>query len=85
MTVKTEISVRKDLFQEALTLAQTLEISYSQLFTKALEDFVQKYRQGNSVLDLSNNIPDLDSEEQIWLEARSLKLDERFPEDDESW
>ncbi len=84
MTVKTEISVPKDLFQEALDLAQDLNISSSQLFTSALEAFIQKHQAGKVPLDLSDSQYDLEHEEQIWLETKSLKLDERFLEDDET-
>ncbi len=41
-TVKTAISIQKDLFQEVNRLAEELHISRSKLFALAVRDFIKK-------------------------------------------
>jgi metal-responsive CopG/Arc/MetJ family transcriptional regulator len=45
MTVKTAISVDRDLFAEADALAATLAVSRSELYSLALRDYVRRQRQ----------------------------------------
>lgn len=42
MNVKTAISIDKTLFQEVNTAAQAMNISRSQFFAKAVEEFLRK-------------------------------------------
>jgi len=42
-TVKTAISVRKSLFEDADKLARKMQISRSRLFSLALEEFIQRW------------------------------------------
>jgi metal-responsive CopG/Arc/MetJ family transcriptional regulator len=42
--VKTAISLRESLFNEAEALARKLEVSRSQLFAMALENFIAQYQ-----------------------------------------
>jgi metal-responsive CopG/Arc/MetJ family transcriptional regulator len=41
--VKTAISLRRSLFEQAETLAQELHVSRSRLFVLALEDFIHRH------------------------------------------
>jgi metal-responsive CopG/Arc/MetJ family transcriptional regulator len=43
-TIKTAISIRKSLFEEAESLAQQLNISRSQLFGLAIESFIKNHQ-----------------------------------------
>jgi metal-responsive CopG/Arc/MetJ family transcriptional regulator len=42
--VKTDISLRKSLLEEAEVVAREMKISRSHLFMMAVEDFIQRYR-----------------------------------------
>ena len=44
-TVKTAISLPKPLFQQAETVAHELQISRSQLFARAVAEFVKRYER----------------------------------------
>jgi mRNA interferase MazF len=55
-TMKTSISIQKTLFDQAEILAQRLNISQSELFETAIEDFVRNYQ--NSTLLGENNKDD---------------------------
>jgi metal-responsive CopG/Arc/MetJ family transcriptional regulator len=52
-TIKTAISIKKTLFDQADALARKLNISRSSLFGMALENFIQKY-QNQILLDEIN-------------------------------
>jgi metal-responsive CopG/Arc/MetJ family transcriptional regulator len=52
-TVKTAISIRKDLFEKAELLSRKLNVSRSSLFGTALEDFLQRY-QNRELLEKIN-------------------------------
>ncbi len=43
-TVKTAISIQKNLFEKIELLSQKLNVSRSSLFAMALEDFLQRYQ-----------------------------------------
>ncbi len=43
-TMKTAISIREPLFQEAEVLAREMKLSRSRLFALALDEFIQKRR-----------------------------------------
>jgi len=49
-TIKTAISMPKSLFEQAETLAQQLQVSRSQLFGLAVEDFIKRH-QSQALLD----------------------------------
>jgi mRNA interferase MazF len=53
-TITTSISIEKTLFNQAETLAQHLNISQSDLFELALEDFINSY-QSPKLLDETGN------------------------------
>ena len=50
-SVKTAISLQKDLFKEVNTLARELHISRSKLFVLAVQDFVKKMRKPKYLTD----------------------------------
>ncbi len=52
-TVKTAISVRKTLFQQAEELARKMKVSRSRLFVLALEDFIRR-QENRDLLDKLN-------------------------------
>jgi antitoxin MazE6 len=63
--VKTAISIRESLFKEAEALARKLEISRSQMFTMALENFIRQY-ENRQLLEQINaaysDAPNLDEQ-----------------------
>ncbi|MBA4379709.1 MAG: CopG family transcriptional regulator [Anaerolinea sp.] len=52
-TIKTAISIQKSLFEQAESLAQTLNMSRSHLFGMAIETFIKNY-QNQTLLDEIN-------------------------------
>ena len=64
-TVKTAISIRKSLFDQANNLAEELQVSRSQLFVLAVEEFIER-RQNRKILETLNKVysdtSDLDEE-----------------------
>lgn len=68
-TVKTAISIDKNLFDQAEAVAQELEISRSHLFTLALEQYL-RHRQGQQMLAQINAAysEEPDPDEQLLLE-----------------
>jgi metal-responsive CopG/Arc/MetJ family transcriptional regulator len=42
--VKTAISIREPLFKEVEALARQMDVSHSQLFVMAVEEFIQQHR-----------------------------------------
>lgn len=52
-TVKTAISIRKPLFEQAEDLADKLKISRSRLFSLALEEFIRR-QQNRELLEQIN-------------------------------
>lgn len=52
-TVKTAISIDKELFEQAETLAQHMNVSRSRLFVLAMENYIKRY-QSQSLLDQIN-------------------------------
>ena len=63
--VKTAISIEESLFKEAEALARKLEISRSQLFARALENFISQY-ENRQLLEQINaaysDAPDLNEQ-----------------------
>jgi metal-responsive CopG/Arc/MetJ family transcriptional regulator len=51
--VKTAISIRKNLFEQAEDLARKLKVSRSRLFVLALEDYIRR-QQNQELLDQIN-------------------------------
>lgn len=68
-TIKTAISIDKNLFDQAEAVAEELAISRSRLFSLALEQYLRR-RQGRQMLDRINAAYSDDPEpgEQILLE-----------------
>ena len=52
-TVKTAISLRRDLFEQAETLAEELHVSRSRLFAVALENFMRRRRNRRLLDDIN--------------------------------
>ena len=68
-TVKTAISIDKNLFEQAEAVAQELAISRSHLFAMALEQYLRR-RQGRQMLERINAAysSEPDPDEQLLLE-----------------
>lgn len=64
-TIKTAVSIQESLFKEAEALARKLEISRSQLFAIALENFIRQY-ENKQLLEQINAVysdaPNLDEQ-----------------------
>ena len=69
---KTAVSLDENLFEQAEAVAQEMNISRSQLFSLAVEEFIKR-RQSQKMLELLNKVyedaPDA-SEQQILREAK---------------
>ena len=59
--VKTTISIPDDLFAQANALAARLQISQSELYAIAVEEYVAKHRDGDIVARLNAVYSDLSS------------------------
>lgn len=70
---KTAISLKETLFEQADAIAQEMKISRSQLFSMAVEEFIERH-QNQKMLEALNEIyedgPDA-SEQQILREAKA--------------
>lgn len=68
-TIKTAVSIDKNLFDQAEAVAQELAISRSHLFSLALEQYLRR-RQGRQMLERINAAytDEPDAEEQLLLE-----------------
>ena len=64
-TVKTAISIGKDLFEKVDQLAEKLDIPRSQVFVRAVDEFIQRH-ENRRILDALNDVyadePDADDE-----------------------
>ena len=75
--VKTAISIQKELFEQADSLASEMRISRSQLFALALEDFLRRH-QNQKLLREINAAYDIDAPEESEREAeRSMRRHQR--------
>jgi metal-responsive CopG/Arc/MetJ family transcriptional regulator len=75
--VKTAISMRESLFEKADALARHLHISRSELFSKAMSEFIER-RENRLLLDAINRAVEgapLDEEEK--LRMRSMRQRQR--------
>lgn len=55
MSMKTAVSVPDDLFRQAETTARRLRVSRSELYAKALAEFLKRL-QGNSITERLNDV-----------------------------
>jgi metal-responsive CopG/Arc/MetJ family transcriptional regulator len=80
-SVKTAISLQKDLFKEVNTLARELHISRSKLFVLAVQDFIKKNQSRKLLAQINKAFDDQpDSEEtevQNKMRNKQLKRVER--------
>lgn len=74
--VKTAISIQESLFERADALAQQLHLSRSQLFARALDEFLKKH-ESRKLLDAINSAlegqPDPGEEERMRLMRRKQR------------
>ena len=64
-SVKTAISIQKELFQEVNRLAEELHVSRSKLFVLAVRDFIKKYENKKIISQINkafDDYPDPDEE-----------------------
>jgi metal-responsive CopG/Arc/MetJ family transcriptional regulator len=70
-SVKTAISIHESLFKKAEVLAQKLSLSRSQLFSMALESFINKYennqlfQQINAAYEIEPNLAEQEYQERM--------------------
>ncbi len=73
-SVKTAISIQKELFQEVNNLAEELHVSRSKLFALAVQDFIKKNENKKIISQINKAFSDtLDSEEQNLQNKMRLK------------
>jgi hypothetical protein len=77
--MKTAISIPEPVFRSAETLARRLKISRSQLYTKAVADFVARHRRSQ----LTKQLNEVYSEVDEGLDAGTLELQRRSLPDEE--
>lgn len=79
--MKTAISIPEEIFEEAERAARKLGVSRSELYTKAVLDFVERYRREslteklNEVYSDNESISELDPNLTA-MQTQSLKRDE---------
>jgi len=54
-TIKTAVSIQESLFEQINDLAEQLQVSRSQLFAQAIEEFIKRY-QDQKMLDALNEV-----------------------------
>ena len=57
-SVKTAISIQKELFQEVNKLAEELHVSRSKLFVLAVRDFIKKYENKKIISQINKAYSD---------------------------
>jgi len=77
--MKTAISIPEPVFRSAETLARRLKMSRSQLYTKAVAEFVARHRRSQ----LTKQLNEVYSEIDAGLDAGSLALQRRSLPDEE--
>ena len=63
--VKTAISIDKSLFDQVNRLADELEVSRSGLFVLAVEEFIQRYENGQLLQQINQAYDDLPDAEEV--------------------
>ena len=83
-SVKTAISIQKELFCEVNRLAEELEISRSRLFVLAVKDFIKKNENRKFISEINKAFSDYpDSKEKQLHDAMRQKLARNLER--ESW
>ncbi|MCI5136928.1 MAG: CopG family transcriptional regulator [Candidatus Electrothrix sp. AR1] len=72
-SVKTAISMQKELFQKVNKLASELHISRSRLFVMAVQDFIKKKESQNLLSQINNAFSDQPDSEEITLQSNMRK------------
>ena len=70
--MKTAISIPDPIFQAAESLAHRMGISRSQLYVKAIEEYMESHKNQN-VTELLNNIYDAEVSSSLDKEMRSMQ------------
>lgn len=69
-TVKTAISVPREVFRQGERLARRLRVTRSRLYTKAMEDFLRRHENEELLARINDAYADgPDPEEKEWLQA----------------
>ena len=83
-SVKTAISIQKELFEEVNNLAEELHVSRSKLFVLAVQDFIKKNENKKIISQINRAFSDnIDSEEQNLHNKMRLKQAKNLEK--ESW
>ena len=70
VTIKSDILLQDSLYEEASSLANEMQISQSELFALAIEDYLHRYRNQKLLQSINEAYEDdLDPSEQAMLEG----------------
>lgn len=69
-TVKTAISMQKELFKEVNKLAGELHVSRSRLFVMAVQDFIKKKESQNLLSQINNAFSDQPDSEEVKIQSK---------------
>lgn len=72
--MKTAVSIPDDLFEQAERLAKTLQQSRSQIYSRALRDFVARYAADRVTESLNAVCEDLDDSEDEFRKAANRRI-----------
>ena len=72
-SVKTAISLQKELFKEVNKLAGELHVSRSRLFVMAIQDFIKKKESQDLLSQINNAFSDQPDSEEITLQSNMRK------------
>lgn len=81
--IKITISVQKSLFEQAEKIAREMKVSRSHLFTLALEEFIQHYRNGQLLEQINATYSDQPDPEEQLQQQKMRRIQKRLLKDDE--
>jgi metal-responsive CopG/Arc/MetJ family transcriptional regulator len=73
-SVKTAISMQKELFEEVNKLAGELHVSRSRLFVMAVQDFIKKKESHKFLSQINNAFSDQPDSEEIKIQSNMRKM-----------
>ena len=83
-SVKTAISIHKDLFNEVNSLASELNLSRSKVFVLAAQDFIKKYHNRSLLKKINQAYSESPDSEEIKI-ANKMKTKQNTLLERESW
>jgi antitoxin MazE6 len=83
-TIKTAISLKKELFEKVNKLARDLNISRSRLFVLAVQHYIKEIENRNMLTEINNAFSDPADPEEIIVQGKMRKKQIENM-DEESW